>query len=55
MPHGDTDLHRLMYKIAHAYYEAELTQAEIAARFGISRVRVSRLLTQARTDGIVRI
>lgn len=46
---------RLLYRIAQAYYEENLTQAEIALRFGISRIKVSRLLTKARNDGIVRI
>ncbi len=46
---------RLLYRVAHAYYEENLTQAAIADRFGISRIRVSRLLTKARNDGIVRI
>lgn len=46
---------RLVYRVAQAYYEENLTQAEIAARFGISRIKVSRLLTKARNDGVVRI
>lgn len=46
---------RLLYRIAHAYYEEDLTQAEIADRFGISRIKVSRLLGRARDEGIVRI
>ena len=46
---------RLLYRIAQAYYEQNLTQAEIALRFGISRIKVSRLLMRARNDGVVRI
>jgi DNA-binding transcriptional regulator LsrR (DeoR family) len=46
---------RLLYRVAQAYYEQDLTQAEIADRFGISRIKVSRMLTRAREDGIVRI
>jgi DNA-binding transcriptional regulator LsrR (DeoR family) len=46
---------RLLYRIAQAYYEEDLTQAEIAERFGISRIKVSRLLTRAREEGVVRI
>jgi len=46
---------RLLYRIAQAYYEEALTQAQIADRFGISRIKVSRMLTSAREDGIVRI
>lgn len=43
------------YEAARAYYEHHETQAEIAARMGISRASVSRLLTEARESGIVRI
>lgn len=46
---------RLLYRVAHAYYEEDLTQAQIAARFGLSRIKVSRMLTRAREEGIVRI
>ncbi len=37
------------------YYEQEQTQQEIANALGISRIRVSRMLQQARQDGVVRI
>lgn len=47
--------HKLLYKMAVAYYEDDLTQDEIARRFGLSRVKVSRLLKQARQERIVRI
>ncbi len=46
---------RLLYRVAQAYYDEDLTQAEVAERFGISRIKVSRMLTRAREDGIVRI
>ena len=49
------DQHRMLYKIAHAYYEAGRTQQDIAKQFGLSRIKVSRLLAKARTDGIVTI
>lgn len=42
-------------EIAVAYYEQDLTQEEIAKRFGISRIKVGRLLKKARTEGIVEI
>lgn len=45
--------HRLLYRIAHAYYVRELTQREIAARFRLSRPKVSRLLKQGRDEGII--
>ncbi|WP_232534399.1 sugar-binding transcriptional regulator [Plantactinospora sp. KBS50] len=37
------------------YYLDDLTQAEIAARLGVSRASVSRLLSEARRQGIVKI
>ncbi|HSV99585.1 MAG TPA: sugar-binding transcriptional regulator [Sedimentisphaerales bacterium] len=46
---------RLLYKIARAYYDDSLTQQQIADRFGLSRVKVSRLLRQAREDKVVQI
>ncbi|MBN1642194.1 MAG: sugar-binding transcriptional regulator [Anaerolineae bacterium] len=44
-----------LLKIAKAYYEDGLTQAQVGKRLGISRVKVSRLLQQARDKGIVQI
>jgi DNA-binding transcriptional regulator LsrR (DeoR family) len=44
----------LIYKIAKAYYQDELTQHEIGHRLGLSRVKISRLLQQAREEGIVK-
>ncbi len=35
--------------------EEDRTQAQIAARFGLSRIKVSRMLTRAREEGVVRI
>jgi DNA-binding transcriptional regulator LsrR (DeoR family) len=45
----------LLYKIAKAYYEDALTQDQIGKRFGLSRIKVSRLLQQARQSRIVQI
>ena len=45
----------LMTKVARMYYEQKVRQPEIAARLSISQSRVSRLLTQAQHEGIVRI
>lgn len=42
-------------RIAWCYYGLGMTQQEIAARLGISRIRVNRLLAEARRRGIVRI
>ena len=49
------DEHRLMYRIAQAYYFDGLTQASIARRFGLSRPKVSRMLHKARAEEIVTI
>lgn len=38
------DRRKLLYKLAKAYYEDQLTQAQIGKRFGLSRIKVSRLL-----------
>ncbi len=46
---------KLLYKIAKAYYEDGLTQQMIANSFGISRIRVSRLLQKSIDEKIVRI
>ena len=45
--------HRLLYRMAQAYYLDGLTQADIARRFGLSRPKVSRQLKKARDLGIV--
>ncbi|MFL7839059.1 MAG: sugar-binding transcriptional regulator [Candidatus Promineifilaceae bacterium] len=45
----------LMVKVAKQYFEAGLTQQQIAHSLRISRSTVSRLLTKAREDGIVQI
>ena len=51
----DSEHRKFLYKIAQAYYEDVLPQREIAKRFGISRIKVSRLLQQARDEKIVQI
>jgi DNA-binding transcriptional regulator LsrR (DeoR family) len=45
----------LLYKLAKAYYEDDLTQQEIGKHFGLSRIKVSRLLRQARDEKVVQI
>lgn len=47
--------YQLLYKIARAYYDDGLTQQEIGDRFGLSRVKVNRLLSRAREERIVQI
>ena len=51
----DPQHHRLLYRVAQAYYMDGLTQREIAERFGLSRPKVSRLLQQARDVHVVNI
>lgn len=46
---------QLMYEAARLYYLQDATQAEVADRLGTSRATVSRLLSEARRTGIVRI
>lgn len=43
----------LLTRIARRYYDGDATQADIAAEFGLSRMKVSRLLRQAREEGVV--
>lgn len=45
----------LLTEIAVAYYQEEMTQEEIAQKYGISRIKVGRLLKQAKKEGIVEI
>ncbi len=46
---------RLLHKIAWAYYEEGLTQKQVGERFGLSRIKVSRLLEKAREQNVVQI
>lgn len=46
---------KLIYKVLHNYYERGLTQQEIAVKYGISRIKVSRLISKALTDKVVQI
>ena len=45
----------VLYAAAKMYYEEDATQADVAARMGVSRATVSRLLAEARRQGIVKI
>jgi DNA-binding transcriptional regulator LsrR (DeoR family) len=50
------DAHRdLLAQVASKYYEHDLTQNEIADQLGLSRVKVYRMLKEAREAGIVQI
>lgn len=45
----------LIARVARLYYEHGLTHQEIADSLGISRIRVTRLLAEARASGLVQI
>ena len=49
------DLNELAYHVARLYYLDGLTQQQIANKLGISRPKVSRLLSHARDSGMVEI
>ena len=51
----DSAQHELLAKVASMYYEREMTQNEIAAALELSRVKIYRLLKQARETQVVRI
>ncbi|WP_169337948.1 sugar-binding transcriptional regulator [Propionicicella superfundia] len=42
-------------RVCYLYYDKGLTQQQIASRLGINRLRVSRILRQARSDGTVSV
>lgn len=48
-------LQRIIYKVVRAYYEDGLTQQEIGNKYGLSRIKVSRMLSKALEDKIVQI
>lgn len=45
----------LIVKVLHLYFEHNLTQAQVAARMGFSRPKVSKLLAEGRDRGLVKI
>lgn len=52
---GNEEKTRLLVKVSSLYYIDGLNQQEIAARLGISRPQVSRMLSSAKSEGIVQI
>ena len=46
---------RLLSKVSKLYYEEGLNQDEIVLKLQLSRSKISRLLKQAREEGIVKI
>lgn len=47
--------HELLAQVAAMYYEQELTQHAIGEQLGLSRVKVYRLIKEARETGVVQI
>lgn len=47
--------HNRLARVAEMYYEEELSQNDIASRLGYSRSMISRLLSEAKTRGVVEI
>ncbi|TCJ18898.1 sugar-binding transcriptional regulator [Rubrobacter taiwanensis] len=45
----------LILKVLRLYYEHDLTQAEVARRMGFSRPKVSKLISEGRARGLVKI
>ena len=45
----------LMIQVAKRYYDLGMTMADLAKDLGLTRWQASRLLTEARESGIVRI
>ena len=45
----------LLVQASRLYYELGETQSEVAARLGLTRPQVSRLLKRARAEGVVEI
>lgn len=51
----DYNQRHLMTRVASMYYEEDMTQQQIADLMGVSRIRIVRLLKEARQQGIVTI
>jgi len=55
MNNRTTNASPVLSRVARLYYEHDLTHAEIAEILGVSRVKVTRMLNEARRVGIVEI
>lgn len=51
----DTTRQDLAIRVAWLYHDRELTQQEIADRLGLSRSTISRILTEAKREGIIHV
>ena len=52
---NDNEKRNMLASVANLYYNAEMTQNQIAERFFTSRSKISRMLKEARRLGIVEI
>ena len=52
---AESDADQITARVIWYYYVGSLTQQEIADRLGLTRLRVNRIIGQARADGSVRI
>ena len=43
----------VILKVLHLYYDHDLTQAEVGARMGFSRPKVSKLIAEGKERGLV--
>lgn len=50
-----SDQDHLILKVLRLYYKHDLTQAEISRRMGFSRPKVSKLITEGKNRGLVKI
>src|SRR4028119_1155287 len=50
-----SDEDHLIMKVVWLYYEHDLTQAQVAKRMGFSRPKVSRLIAEGKTRGLVKV
>lgn len=46
---------RFLARVAWAYHVEEMTQEQVAAKLGVTRLRVNRALSEARKKGLVRV
>ncbi|HLE51915.1 MAG TPA: sugar-binding transcriptional regulator [Anaerolineales bacterium] len=51
----DENHHELLAQVASLYYEHEKSQNEIAKELGLSRVKIYRILKEAREEGVAKI
>jgi DNA-binding transcriptional regulator LsrR (DeoR family) len=52
---NDSEKRNMLASVANLYYNAEMTQSQIAERFFTSRSKISRMLKEARALGVVEI